>query len=189
MITSQLEIIKQGQLYLNTVSKQDYIEIISPNFISSAGSHIRHIIDHYLAIMSGIKNEIINYDIRVRGGELESSPQLAKNKLNEIAIWIQSLSENELSKTITLSTEISVTSKNVQTVQSTIARELIFAGSHAVHHFAMIAQISLAQKSMLQTTELPENFGLAPATANFLRKNGEPMTKTKHDSITLPVLN
>jgi hypothetical protein len=189
MITSQLEVIEQGQLYLDTVSKQDYIEIISPNFISSAGSHIRHIIDHYLAIMSGIKNELIDYDIRVRGGELESSPQLAKNKLNEITIWIKSLSEDELSKIITLSTETSVTSENVQTVQSTIARELIFAGSHAVHHFAMIAQISFAQKSVLQTTELPQNFGLAPATATFLRKNGDLPTKTKHDSMTLPVIN
>jgi hypothetical protein len=189
MITSQLEVIEQGLLYLDTVSKQDYVEIISPNFISSAGSHIRHIIDHYLAIMSGINNELIDYDIRVRGGELESSPQLAKNKLNEITIWIKSLSEDELSKIIMLSTETSVTSKNIQTVQSTIARELIFAGSHAVHHFAMIAQISFAQKSVLQTTELLQNFGLAPATATFLRKNGDLPTKTKHDSMTLPVIN
>lgn len=189
MITSQLEIIEQGQLYLKTVSKKDYTEIVSPNFISSAGSHIRHIIEHYLAIMSGLTSETINYDIRVRGGELESSPALAKNKLDIIAFWIKNLSDNELNQLITLSTEISVTNKNVQKVQTTVIRELIFAGSHAVHHYAMIAQISFAQKSSLQTTSLPQDFGLAPATATFLRENSGQATDVSHDSTYLPVIN
>jgi hypothetical protein len=173
MITSQLEVIKQGQLYLDTVSNKDYTAIISPNFISSAGSHIRHIIDHYLAIMSGLNNELINYDVRVRGCQIETSPKLAKEKLDEIAIWVESLCEEELNKMITLSTEVSVTRKNVQEVQTSVARELIFAGSHAVHHYAMITQISFAQKSALQIVELPKNFDLAPATATFLRQKGE----------------
>ena len=173
MITSQLEIIEQGQLYLNTVSKKDYTEIMSPNFMSSAGSHMRHIIDHYLAIISGLNSEFIDYDTRVRGSQLESSPALAINKLNEIAVWIKSLGEDELNKMITLSTEVSVTNKNVQKVQTSVARELVFAGSHAVHHYAMIAQISFAQQSTLQTKALPQTFGLAPATATFLRQNGD----------------
>ncbi len=172
MITSQLEIIEQGQLYLNTVSKKDYTEIISPNFISSPGSHMRHIIDHYLAIISGLNSEIIDYDIRVRGSQLESSPLLAIDKLNEIAVWLKSLCEDELSKMIILSTEVSVTNKNVQKVQTSVARELVFAGSHAVHHYAMIAQISFAQQSTVQSKALPESFGLAPATATFLRQKG-----------------
>jgi hypothetical protein len=188
MITSQLEIIEQGQLYLDSVSKQDYIEIISPNFISSAGSHIRHIIDHYLAIMSGLKNEIINYDVRIRGGQLESSPNLAKEKLDDIATWIKSLEKDELDKMVTLSTEISVTNENIQKVQTSVARELIFAGSHAVHHYAMIAQISFAQKNALQTS-LPHNFGLAPATATFLRQSGELSAEINNESTTLPVIN
>ncbi|AAZ26729.1 hypothetical protein [Colwellia psychrerythraea] len=171
MITSQLEIIKQGQRYLNTVSKKDYSAIMSPNFMSSAGSHMRHIIDHYLAIMSGLHNEVIDYDSRVRGGQLESSPQLAIDKLNEISMWLKSLCEDELSKMIILSTEVSVTHKNVKKVKTSVARELVFAGSHAVHHYAMITQISFAQQSTLQTKALPECFGLASATATFLRQN------------------
>ena len=182
MIQSQLEIIKQGQLYLNTVSKEDYTAVISPNFISSAGSHMRHIIDHYLAIISGFNTELIDYDIRERGGELEYSPQLAIDKLNEIAIWIKDLTEEALNKLLTLITEVSVTKKNVQKVQTSIARELVFAGSHAVHHYAMIAQISFAQKASIQKETLSKSFGLAPATTTFLRQNSKNTNDVKQQS-------
>jgi hypothetical protein len=61
-----------------------------------------------------------------------------------------------------------VTNQNVQSVQTSIARELVFAGSHAVHHYAVIAQISFAQ-----TKALPQTFGLAPATATYMRENSQ----------------
>ncbi|MBA6262242.1 hypothetical protein [Colwellia sp. Bg11-12] len=194
MIMSQLGIIEQAQQYLNTVSKKNYAEIPSPNFMSSAGAHMRHIIDHYLAIISGVESKLINYDARVRGSKIESSPELAAGKLTEIAVWIKNLSQHDLSKIVTLSTEVSIANENVQKVQTTIVRELVFAGSHAVHHFAMIAQISLTQKNSLQTTELPHNFGLAPATATFLRENSErPVDaknkETNNHQTTMPVMN
>ena len=166
MLKSQLEIIEQAKLYLNGVSQEDYTTIISPNFISSAGSHVRHIIDHYLALISGLNDNVIDYDKRERGSKVEFSPTLALDKLNEIADWIKSLNNTQLNTLLTLKTEVSVTSQNVQTVRTSIARELIFAGSHAVHHYAIIAQISLAQ-----TSASPQTFGLAPATATYLREN------------------
>ncbi|MBA6337700.1 hypothetical protein H4J57_10855 [Colwellia sp. BRX8-7] len=189
MIISQLEIIEQGQLYLNTVSKKNYTQIVQPNFISSAGTHMRHIIDHYLAIMSGIENKLINYDLRMRGGQIELSPELAIAKLNEIANWIQGMSEDKLNQVITLATEVSVTNKNIQKLQTSVARELVFVGSHATHHYAMIAQITFAQKNALQATELPQDFGLAPATATFLRQCNEQSTDAKSKNKLLSVIN
>lgn len=168
MLNSQLKIIEQGKLYLSNVSEEDYTSIIHPNFISSAGSHMRHIIDHYQSIMMGLETELIDYDIRERGSRLELLPKLALNKLTELSGWIESLNEDKLNKMITLATEVSVTDKNRQKVQTSVARELIFAGSHAVHHYAMIAQISFAQHKTL-----PQSFGLAPATATFLRKSAD----------------
>lgn len=168
MIASQLEIIEQGISYLESVSKKDYTAIISPNFVSSAGSHIRHIIDHYQAIISGLNCKLIDYDVRERGSDFESSPRQAIDKFNEIADWIKGLTEDKLNKLITLATEVSVSNKNIQQVQTSVARELVFAGSHAVHHYAMIAQISFAQKN-----SQPQSFGLAPATATFLRQTNK----------------
>ena len=168
MIESQLKIIEQGISYLESVSKEDYTTIISPNFISSAGAHMRHIIDHYQAIISGLENDLIDYDIRKRGSNFELSPRLAIEKLNEIANWIELVTEDDLNKLITLATELSVSRQNIQHVQTSVARELVFASSHAVHHYAMIAQISFAQQN-----RQPESFGIAPATATFLRNSSK----------------
>lgn len=166
MLTSQLGVLSQGKKYLKNVSKADYNEIVAPNFISSAGSHIRHIIDHYLAIIAGLESGIIDYDNRSRGGCLESDPQAAIDKINEIMCWIEDLSDEMLNIQLKLSTEISVTQTTVQKIPTSLARELIFVGSHAVHHYAMISQISLAQEK-----NIDPSFGIAPATATFLREN------------------
>jgi uncharacterized damage-inducible protein DinB len=177
MLTSQLEILEQGRLYLKSVTQEDYVEVISPNFISSAGSHIRHIVDHYLALISGLDDKLIDYDKRVRGSDIELSPTLAIDKLNEISDWINNLTEAQLNTLVTLKTEVSVISQNVQKVQTSIARELVFVGSHAVHHYAMIAQISYAQ-----TKALPHTFGIAPATATYMREGTHlPETTDKPD--------
>ena len=165
MIHSQLEILEQGKVYLKTVSETDYTEILQPNFISSSGSHMRHIIDHYLAIISGLETNLIDYDVRMRGGQIEQVPSLAIEKIEHISCWLQQLEPSDLIQNIKLSTEVSVKERKIETVGTTLARELVFAGSHAVHHYAMIAQISLAQK-----INLPPSFGIAPATATFLRQ-------------------
>ena len=169
MLTSQLEIIQQGQDYLNSLVVNDtseyYSEVISPLFISSAGAHMRHIIDHYLALISGLSKGLIDYDVRHRGDKLEQEPGLALEKLCQIAQWLQSLATTDLNRTMVLSTEVSVTQTKIQSVRTSLARELVFAGSHAVHHYAMIAQIAQQQK-----INLPASFGIAPATATYLRK-------------------
>lgn len=169
MLTSQLEIIKQGQDYLSNLTINEdidkYREIITPLFISSAGAHMRHIIDHYLALISGLSKGYIDYDVRRRGDKLELELQLALDKLTQIAQWLQSLATTDLNQPLALSTEVSVQEKKVQSVPTSLARELVFVGSHAVHHYAMIAQIALQQKM-----DLPASFGIAPATATYLRQ-------------------
>lgn len=48
-------------------------------------------------------------------------------------------------------------------LQSTLSRELVFASSHTVHHFALISVIA-----RLQSVEVTSAFGVAPATASYL---------------------
>ena len=170
MLNSQLEILAQGRAYLEGVTKEDYSQIVTPNFISSAGSHMRHIIDHYQSLLVGFNVKSVDYDYRLRGGDIESCPKAAISKIDEIASWIEQLSESNFNEPLLLSTEVSIKSKNVQTVTTSLARELIFVGSHAVHHYAMISQISFAQKS-----QFDQSFGLAPSTATFLREKNQLM--------------
>ena len=164
MINSQINILVQAKTYLKGVTSEQYCEVVRPLFMSSAGAHMRHILDHYLSIMNGVDNDLVDYDKRSRGGEIETDPVMALDVISKIESFLLSLSATQLSRTIKLSTEVCVERKLVEIVDTTVARELVFAGSHAIHHFAMIEQISKAQK--LPT---PEQFGIAPATATFMR--------------------
>ena len=122
MITSQIEILEQARLYLRSITQEEYVEIISPNFISSAGSHIRHIIDHYQSVISGIESGVIDYDLRLRGSKVEENPQLALNKFDEIEAWMSNLTHSDLNQTISLSTEVSTSTKEIQIVQTSLSR-------------------------------------------------------------------
>jgi uncharacterized damage-inducible protein DinB len=164
MIPSQLEVLAQGNDYLASVSEFEYNEVIKPNFISSAGAHMRHILDHYQAIMDGLNVLTIDYDKRVRGCDIETNPKSAAEKIKQIGEWLEQLTTEQLTQEVMLSTEISISNQQIAKVKTTVARELVFAASHSVHHYAMIAQISLAQNKTL-----PEFFGIAPATATYLR--------------------
>ncbi|WP_299663008.1 DinB family protein [uncultured Psychromonas sp.] len=164
MIESQLIILQQAKTYLTSVSEQQYTQIISPYFMSSAGAHMRHILDHYYAIINGLSEGLIDYDKRSRGGIIESSPKAALQSIQEISDFLNALTAQQLQQTIKLSTEISVTDKQVAIVDTSLAREIIFTGSHAVHHLATIKHIAQAQE-----IEVEGSLGIAPATATFLR--------------------
>ena len=166
MISSQINTLSLAKSYLNAATPCQYTEVISPTFISSAGAHMRHILDHYVAIMNGVEIGLIDYDKRRRGGSVEKDINMALQQITKIEAFLLSLTDQLLDKSIKLSTEISVEKKQVKIVSTTLARELIFVASHAIHHFAMIEQISKAQKS-----STPEQFGIAPATATFLRSD------------------
>lgn len=120
MLTSQLEIIEQGQYYLNTLinknNNEDYCKVLSPLFISSAGAHMRHIIDHYLALITGFQSGKVDYDVRHRNAKVEQEPQLALEKLAQISYWLKSLAGTDLTRMLTLSTEVSVHEQKVQSV-------------------------------------------------------------------------
>tara|TARA_R110001583_G_scaffold42735_2_gene135865 strand:+ start:12387 stop:12932 length:546 start_codon:yes stop_codon:yes gene_type:complete len=174
MIASQINILTLAKSYLASASASQYTEIIKPLFISSAGAHMRHILDHYVAIINGLEVGIIDYDKRSRGGSVETDVNAALKQISQIEFFLLSLHDEQLSQSIMLSTEVSVEKKQVEIVSTSVARELVFVGSHAIHHFAMIEQISKAQKS-----STPKQFGIAPATATFLRGNA-----TNEDTIS-----
>lgn len=164
MIKSQINILAQAESYLRTVTADQYTQVVTPLFSSSAGQHIRHILDHYVAIITGLSTGLVDYDKRNRGGKVESNIQEAFALISEIDAFLLALTDKQLNSTIQLSTEVNIEYKQVELVNTTLARELAFAGGHAIHHFAMIEQIAKAQKL---TT--PSQFGIAPSTATFLR--------------------
>ncbi|PHS20093.1 MAG: hypothetical protein COA86_02050 [Kangiella sp.] len=182
MIQSQIEIIEQAIIYLQSVDSDDYSKVMTPKFDSSAGSHIRHIIDHYEAIRVGFISGVIDYNIRSRGASVEQDPQLAIKKLTHLSNWISELNPSDIIKKVTLTTEVSIVRKEIVSIETSLVRELIFAGAHAIHHYAIISQIVKHQIKDNQNYA-PNNFGIAPATATFLRNNWEQL-KSANSKLT-----
>lgn len=165
MISSQLEIIEQGKQYLHSISDLQYREIVKPHFTSTPGAHVRHILDHYYALMKQ-QTGVINYNIRQRFSSLEKSRFDALQAFEKIADWLGTLTTEDLQSKVSVITEISVSEQENFTTESTLERELIFVSSHAVHHYAILKIMA-----SLQGIALDAGLGLAPATATFERNN------------------
>ena len=164
LLASQLEIVEQARDFLTEVSLEQYNVIVNPHFTSSAGKHMRHILDHYFSVKDGLSSKQIDYDSRSRGSEIEVDPQVAIQCWNEIEIWLKRVCHDAEEIALTVKTEVSLSKQASMMCQSTLARELIFVASHAVHHFSLLSVIG-----SLQGVNLGESFGIAPATASHLR--------------------
>jgi hypothetical protein len=165
-----LHTVKQAIDYLSAVSVEDYQQVLAPYFCASAGAHMRHILDHYIALQQGLKTHTINYNTRHRHNLLERCPESAITQWREIETWLCDLSEIDAGLSLSIicetSIETSIESTNNSVTQSTLGRELLFISSHAIHHFSLLAIIGSLQGQAVQT-----NFGLAPATASFRRQS------------------
>jgi uncharacterized damage-inducible protein DinB len=163
MISSQLAILAQGKRYLTLISDTQYTEVRPSVFNSSAGTHMRHILDHYQALMQR-QQGLINYNVRQRYSKTETSAQSALKLTEEIEHWLLQLDDNQLSEEVQVMSEMAIDNEKNALTTSTLARELLFVSSHAVHHYSIIKLIC-----GLQDIQLPDNFGVAPATVTFER--------------------
>lgn len=166
IVRSQQEILAQCKNFILSVSPEQYKSTIKPHFISSPGKHIRHILDHYRALKEGCVSGQVNYNRHNRNSLVETSPQAALQLVTDMSTWLSTLSADEvLHSQICVVSEVSFTEKVHLTCDSTIVRELMFVGSHAVHHYSLIAAIL-----SIQGYPQDDNFGLAPATLTYQRE-------------------
>jgi hypothetical protein len=164
-LEGQLETVQQAKDFLLGLSAEHYQVVIKPHFASSAGAHMRHILDHYLALKDGLSQGFINYNKRNRYSNVESCPQTALLQWQDVEKWLIEVSLLDADTLLIVVCEASVNkTQNTQT-KSTLARELVFVSSHAVHHFSLLAVINslLGNKDEI-------NFGIAPSTATYVRQ-------------------
>jgi uncharacterized damage-inducible protein DinB len=167
MSNSYVDVVEQAISLLDDISLTDYQASLKPHFSSSIGAHIRHIVDHFLAIVDAADSGEINYNKRNRHGEVEQFPQKAIASLEEISAWLaDTCSHTLLNRKVKVTTEIDISHTKSTTCESTVERELVFVASHAIHHYALIRIIR-----NMQGKELPEFFGYAPATITHLNQS------------------
>lgn len=164
-LESQLETVRQAKEFLLGLTAENYQVVIKPHFASSAGAHMRHILDHYLALKDGLSRGMINYNKRNRYSSVESCPQTALIQWQNIEQWLTQISQLEADTPLSIMSETSISKMQNSHTKSTLARELVFVSSHAIHHFSLLAVIS-----SLLGTKGDINFGIAPSTATYLRQ-------------------
>ncbi len=163
IVTGNLESLDQMITFIDSLSDAEYQYLPKPLFDSSIGQHLRHIVDLFLALVNSTDEEI-NYDIRRRGALVETDKQQGLKELNDIRIWVSSISDKDGNKDILIHTETALTTQQTDSFKSSFGRELCFASSHLVHHLAIMAAIA-----KMAGKEVDSKLGLAPATATYER--------------------
>ncbi|MCA1770763.1 MAG: DinB family protein [Halomonas sp.] len=132
------------------------------------GKHVRHIIDHYDALLDGIEGgkERIDYEHRRREEILEQWPDQAAQRLVCIEASLQALDEKQLPTHLTLDYPFG---NDRLAFGSSIERELAFLASHTIHHMAILGLLAEQVGA-----RLPESFGVHPSTLRHWRRESTP---------------
>ena len=160
-IRDNIAALQQGIDLLSGLSAERYTQRTPACYNSSAGGHLRHIIEHYFSFFNGAHTGKIDYEARARDSLIETDPAYALAQLESVCDRLQRLTDAAV---------LHVRSESVQGKMepvwctSSTLRELEFLLSHTVHHYALIGVIcQLAGQSM------PKNFGMAPSTLRHLQ--------------------
>ncbi|AZT82236.1 hypothetical protein EHN06_01005 [Marinobacter sp. NP-4(2019)] len=129
------------------------------------GKHVRHIIDHYLALLRTVDEQssgALDYENRQREESLELDKHAACNRLLAI---VNSLGQLMAARHRTPLLMRHVSDDHDRLVSTSIDRELVFLASHTVHHMAIIAM--LAEQ---EGVEVSDEFGVHPSTLRHLQQ-------------------
>lgn len=165
LIDTNTVLLKQGIQVLNHISDQQYVDADSPYYQSFTGKHMRHVLEHYLALPMPPENiKTVNYEDRARDQRLEHDRFFAIETAQSIIEQFKNIDkpQNYLHKQIILKSYEESTLDGLSESISSIQRELQFLVSHTVHHYALIAIIL-----RIQGVEPAEEFGVAPSTLRY----------------------
>ncbi|WP_181902117.1 DinB family protein [Thalassotalea euphylliae] len=156
--------IQQGIDFLSGLSQTQYTTV-PDGFLSAIGGHIRHIVDHFVALEFALESSLVNYELRQRNSPMERDLAQALARLEQLKTWLSALPDSVFTQSVEVQADVGIGTDNVMSVQSTFGRELMFACSHAIHHYATMKAIHLTFGG-----ESSVQFGLAPSTASYMRQ-------------------
>lgn len=134
----------------------DYLRSVPP-CDAGIGSHVRHVLDHYDALLAGIPVGRVDYDLRERDPATECNRDVALGRIDAVRTAIQALAERSGDAPLRVCLDCGAGGR--MPAASTLSRELQFLVSHTVHHDALIAA---AARALGVATE--PGFGIAPST-------------------------
>ena len=160
IVDANVEALQQVIELIKIASDTNYHKT-PPTGGSTIGRHVRHILDHFDALKTGLAKGKIDYDQRHRDSVIETDTRLAAAHTKSIIDWLSKYAKTD--QAVNMKTEISAVLQEPQTVPSSLKRELIYLMNHTIHHSAYVA---LLLKSFGE--DVDETIGLAPATQIYL---------------------
>ncbi len=136
-----------------------HLEQGSPPYVGAVGSHLRHVIEHYEALVRGLQAGRVDYDSRLRDRQLEACPITAHDRLRGLRQQLGQWTPGVLDQPVRVLGLGGMAGDFSFDVPSSVGRELAFVASHAVHHFAL-----LVPHLQRHAVPVPAHFGVAPAT-------------------------
>lgn len=165
MSTNQLlaamdEVLAQGEALLTGFSDAQYAQ--TDALRASVGAHYRHSLEHFKILLEAVNEFEIDYDRRARDTGLETDRLFALQVTRDFRHAARFLSTLSADRVIEARTKISYADSGSCSASSTIGREIMYAVSHAIHHYALIGLICDMRK-----IPVPQDFGVAPSTIAY----------------------
>jgi len=128
------------------------------------GKHVRHIIDHYSALLaaSAAPGTLLDYENRSRDLSLETDQRAGSNRLSEILQLLRSGFGASRAGGLAM---LHTSDHQGRIVTTSVDRELAFLASHTIHHMAIIG--ILAEQVEV---EVGADFGIHPSTRRYLQR-------------------
>ena len=150
----------------------------APSYASHAGAHLRHVIEHYEALLLRPLGEPLAYDNRPRDRELERCTLRARARLLRLQQRLQGWTRATLDTSVRVLSRGGVAGEFEFITMSSLGRELMFLASHAVHHFALLTAYCLEHGLAMRA-----HFGKASATvAHELHARTTPLHTTSRNT-------
>lgn len=145
---------------LDQIKSEDFTLPVSSLNKATIGKHIRHVLEFYECLLFNVEDSSISYDQRKRNLLLEENLKYATDFVTQVIDELQKVEHNKRM--------LLVSNYDGQSVgmESSLYREITYNIEHTVHHFAII---NIAIQNHFQYIELPEYFGYADSTVQYLK--------------------
>jgi hypothetical protein len=164
---SVISVLEQGLNLLDVLSDELYARSLSGTFGGILGGHYRHVLDHFLCLLQGVRTGCVNYDQRRRSPVLETSLMEARRVTEALMEEFNKLSREDLQSECLVSYRVSYGEDREEAVISNVTREVMFCVGHAIHHYAILRLLCVEMD-----VDLPYEFGIAPSTLKYLEAAG-----------------
>lgn len=135
-------------------------------FGEQIGPHLRHVIEHYEALLQGLDRGVVDYDNRPRERALETDAALTQARCAALVAALEARLDSAWPERIAVALDGGLQGDESFVSGSTPLRELLFVAGHAVHHYALLRLVLRARG-----LTLPEDIGKAAATIRYEREH------------------